>query len=330
MTKSPAAVALLALLAAVPAVAQGGPSFDCAKASNAIERTICKNPELAKADRDMAAVYLALAGRLSAPAKDHLVKDQVRWNGNRSRACAGADAAIAACLEARYATRIENLKVLADGVYPFIGEYAIFRAGKVGNITYSIDVRYPQFDGATADFSAVNRTFADDAKKSGEEGTPKADAGIEREQAWSYEQTFALRRPSASAVTVAIDFYGFSGGAHGFGGTACTLVDLRTGKSVAPAGVFAAGDEWLKSMVGFVGADLKKQFVKNPGFDDALVPASLAKTLRDPGRYCWRANRLELIFNAYDVGPYSAGPYQVVIPYSRLRPLFRADGPLAR
>lgn len=325
-----AATALLALMAAMPGVAQGGPSFDCAKASNAVERSICKTPELAKDDREMTAVYSALAAKLGGPAKDHLAKDQVRWIGNRNRACAADADAIADCLKVRYATRIANLKVIADGVYPFISEHAVYKAGKVGKITYSIDARYPEFDGTTADFTAVNRTFADDAKKSDEEGTPKPDSGVDREQAWSYEQAFALHRPSASAITVALDFYGFSGGAHGFGGTLCTLVDLRTGKSVEPDGVFAPGDAWLKQMVGIVTADLKKQFVKNLGFDDALEPANLAKMLRDPSHYRWRADRLELIFNAYDVGPYSAGAYQVVVPYSRLRPLFRSDGPLAR
>ena len=319
-------------LAALPtaALAQGGPSFDCTKASNAIERAICENPALARADREMTAAYSALSAKLVGPAKDHLAKDQVGWIGNRNHACAGDSDAIADCLKVRYAARTANLRVFADGVYPFISERAIYKAGKVGKITYSIDTRYPQFDGPTADFSVVNRTFAADAKKSDEEATPKPDSGVEREQTWSYEQAFALHRPSSSAVTVAINFYGYSGGAHGFGGTACVLVDLHTGRAVEPGGVFSPGDAWQKLMVGIVTADLKKQFVKNPGFDDALEPASLAKMLRDPSHYCWRADRLELIFNAYDVGPYSAGAYQVMVPYSRLRPLFRIDGPLAR
>ena len=36
-----------------------------------------------------------------------------------------------------------------------------------------------------------------------------------------------------------------------------------------------------------------------------------------------------MIFNAYDVGPYSSGPYEVDIPYDRLKPVLRADGPIA-
>ena len=56
------AVIVLSLMVASPAFAQSGPSFDCAKADNTIDRTICKDPELGKADREMAAAYAALAG----------------------------------------------------------------------------------------------------------------------------------------------------------------------------------------------------------------------------------------------------------------------------
>jgi uncharacterized protein len=323
---------LLAFGAGAPGLAQGSPSFDCTKASNAIERAVCKTPELAKEDREITAIYSTLLAKLTGPAKDHLAKDQLGWVANRNRACAADADKIVDCLKIRYGARIRNLRAYADGAYPFISEHAIYKTGKVGQITYTIDTRYPQFDGQTSDkganFAAVNRTFADDARKSDADGTPKPDSGVDREQEWSYEQAFAVHRPSARAVTIAIDFYGYSGGAHGFGGTVCMLVDLRTGKAVEPAGVFAPGEAWLKAMVDLVTADLKKQFVKNPGFDDALEPAAMAKMLKDASHYRWRSDRLELIFNAYDVGPYSAGAYQVVIPYNRLRALFRADGPI--
>ena len=62
-----ALITSVALVSAVPAFAQNGPSFGCAKASNDVERTICKDPKLAKADREMAAAYAALAAKLSGP-----------------------------------------------------------------------------------------------------------------------------------------------------------------------------------------------------------------------------------------------------------------------
>ncbi len=324
------AIALVVCAMPVAALAQGGPSFDCAKATSPVDHAICKAPEVAKADREMAAVYAALAARLPAQARADLAKDQVRWIANRNQVCSGDAGVVANCLKARYATRTANLRALGEGVYPFVGGQAIYSSGKVGKTRFMIDISYPQFNGTAADFSAANRRYADDAGKSASDATPATDSSADNEQEWSYEQSFTLHRPGTNAVTIDLEFYGYSGGAHGFGGTICTLVDLRSGRLTGPDGVFVAGDQWLKVMVATVGAALRKQFVKNPGFDDALEPATLGKMLSDASHYCWRADRLELIFNAYDVGPFSAGPYSVEISYSRLKPLLRTDGPLGR
>jgi len=330
MRRFVATALVFAVVASAPVMAQSGPGFDCSKASNVIERAICKNAELAKADRDMAAAYAALAARLSGAAKEHLVKDQVGWIVARNRACRGDAEEIAGCLTTRYANRLATLETSGDGIYPFVSEHAIYKAGKLGKISYSIDILYPQFDGTSADFSAVNQRFADNANKAAAEGTPSSDPGIDRKQEWTYEQGFRLHRPSANAVTVAVTFYGFSGGAHGYGATLCSLVDLRTGRLAGPEGAFAAGDQWLKAMVELVRADLREQFKENPGFDEALEPAVLAKTLREGSHYCWQADKLELIFNPYEVGPYSAGPYTIEIAYAKLKALLRAGGPVAR
>ena len=316
------------LLLAWPAVAQQGPSFDCAKASNAVEREICKRPELAKADREMAAAYAALSRRLEGAAKEHLEKDQVRWIAARNVGCVEDANGIEFCLKDHYAERTANLEAFADGPYPFIGEQALQKSGKLGKVVWSYDITYPRFDSVSADFSVVNARFADRARTAAAEATPKADAGIDREQHWTYQQSFGVIRPNARAVTIATSFYGYSGGAHGYGATDCMLVDLRSGKAVEPSGVL--GGKWLDEMVRLVGVDLKTQFVEKPGFNEALKPANLRKRLSEPDHYCWRPGRLELIFNAYEVGPYAAGPYYVDIPMTTLRPLLRADGPLAR
>jgi len=150
------------------------------------------------------------------------------------------------------------------------------------------------------------------------------------EQEWQAEQGYALFRPDPNVITVAVTFWAFTGGAHGYGSTSCTLVDLRTGKTVPPDGVFAPGSPWLKEVVAIVGADLKKQFVDNPGFEDALQITKLTKTVNTSGHFCWQADKLQIYFNQYEVGPYSAGPYTVDIAYSRLKPLLRAGGPISR
>lgn len=323
-----AAMAFLAVSATGPAHGQGSPSFDCAKASTAIERTICKNAELAKADRELSAAYAALLAKLTGAAKEHLQKDQQRWTANRNRACTGED--IGACLKTRYENRQSLLKVLAAGAYPFISEQAIVKAGKVKATSYRIDASYPQFDAPGTDFSALNAKFANTTKEAASEAVPSADVGADLDQAWSYEQSFSLHRPGAHAVSVEVNLYSFTGGAHGNGSTYAVLVDMRTGREVKPAAVFIAGGEWLRTITAIVAADLKKQFVERPGFDDALEPAKLAELMAEPMRYLFKAEGLEIIFNQYDVGPYAAGTYQVAIPYKKLQLLVRQDGPLGR
>jgi len=320
----------IVVAAAAGAEAQSGPSFDCAKASNVVERAVCKDADLAKADRELASLYTALQGRLTGAAKESLEKNQVSWIVSRNRSCSASEPDMTTyCLKKRYEERIADLKASGAGTYPFVEAQTIEKRGKVGKVNYSIDILYPRFAGKTADFSAVNKVYADNAAKAARETTPTADPGVERPQEWSAMGSYALYRPGPDAITVASDFWSYTGGAHGNGAIACRLVDLRTGKAVAPEAVFAPGDQWLKALVALTAADLKRQFVENPGFDDALKPASLAKLLREGGHYCWQAGKLQLYFNAYEVGPYAAGAYTVDIPYARLRSHLRAGSPIA-
>ncbi|WP_421998027.1 DUF3298 domain-containing protein [Reyranella sp.] len=320
----------VAMFLAGPALAQGGPSFDCSKASNAVERAVCRDPALAKADRDLAAAYAALSAKLTAAGKEQLEKDQVRWIIERNRRCTGEADAVAYCLKEQYAGRLGTLRALSVGPTPAISTERLANKGKVGKITWSYDIAYPRFDGANADFSALNAGFADASRKAAADATPESGPDDSREQEWTYEQSYTLARPDADAMTVVWQYYGFTGGAHGYGATVCTLVDLRTGAAVGPEGVFSDGPQWLSAMSEIVARDLEKQFKQKPGFEDALEPRNLAKLLKEPEHYCWRADRLELIFNAYEVGPYVSGPFEVDVPYQRLKPLLRADGPIRR
>jgi uncharacterized protein len=321
------AVVLLSTIAAAPAFARVGPSFDCSKASTPIEKTICGSDELAKADADLAAGYKALDAKLDKPAKEHLAQDEVRWLVRRNKGCTGTAAMLYDCLKSGYAERIERLKILGDGPYPFVSTQVVAKSGKVKSVTYNATASYPQFDGKGADFSATNKSFAGPSAKAVAETVPTPDVDLDREQEWSYDQDFVLNRPTATAISVVITYYNFTGGAHPNGGSAATLVDLRSGKVVGPDGVFTG--DWLKSLLPIVTAALKKEFEERPGFDDALAPAKLGKMLKEQDRYVYGKDHLSVIFNRYDVGPYVVGDYNVDIPYARLKPLLRADGPLS-
>ena len=321
---------ILWLLLLAPGAAVAQPSFDCAMASTPVERAICRNDKLADADRDLSSTYGALIDRLAGPAKEHLIKDQVRWLDDRVKACTGEIAAVVRCLALRYTQRLATLKAAGEGAYPFVSEHDLLKSGKVKSVDYAIDARYPQFDGPDADFSAVNKVFANQAREGATNATPGPDVGGEREQIWTYEQGFELHRPGLHGLSVATSFYSFTGGAHGSSGVNATLVDLRTGRSVKPADVFQPSAAWRRTLSDIARTDLKRQFVDRPGFEDALEPARFDKLMEDPQRYLFKAFALELIFNQYEVAPYAAGMYRVTIPYSRLTGMLRPNGPVGR
>ncbi len=310
-----AVVGAFLLASAGAASAQTVSRIDCGKAATEIERTICAKPELAAADRKMTAAYAALAGRLSGGAKNHLLADQIRWLANRAAACAVEPSEMEECLESRNRDRTAQLDWLGEGAYPFISEQAIVRAGKVRGIPYIIDASYPQFDGGTVDFGVVNRQLAAFAGEGADRAVPGPDADNEGGNyggpAWRYEQAFALYRPGPNAVSIKISYNAFEGGAHGIVGASGMLVDLRTGKSVGPEGVFLPTSNWLRELTRIVSADINAP--------------NLSDILKQPNRYVFLEDRLELSFNQYE-----GGPYTVEIAYDRLRSLLRVDGPVPR
>jgi uncharacterized protein YecT (DUF1311 family) len=309
-----AAAAAVVMLLAGSALAQGSARVDCTKVTG-IERTICSNPELAAANRKLAATYASLVGKLSGPAKEHLLADQIRWLANRNSACVGEPAEIEDCLDMRLRERMARLDWLGEGTYPFVSEQAIVKLGKARGIPYVIDASYPQFDATAPDYTAVNRQLAAAAAEAGERVIPGPDAdnggGNYGGAPWSYTQAYTLHRPGPNAITVYVRYDSYEGGAYSVVGVAGTLVDLRTGKAVGPEGVFLPASNWLRELTRIVGADISAP--------------NLSEMLRQPNRYVFLEDHLELSFS-----PLEGGPYTVEIAYDRLRPLLRVDGPVPR
>ncbi len=107
-------IAVLALFAVVTASqAKYAPSFDCAKASSDVERTICANEQLAVADASVAANYRQmLQYRTGKDAK--VFKDEQRAWLKRRNQC-GTDVA---CLSDAYEFRYSEMCTVTSGVSP--------------------------------------------------------------------------------------------------------------------------------------------------------------------------------------------------------------------
>ena len=295
----PAAAVLLLGLAGT-ALAQGGAALP---------------PQVAAAERRLSATYADTLSKLSGAAREHLQADQARWRANRAAACVGEPADVADCLETGYRDRSSHLEWLAEGGYPFVSDQAIVKAGKARGIPYIVDASYPQFDGRSADFSAVNRLLAGTAAEAADRAVPGPDADTGGSAyagpPWSFEQVYTLHRPGPNAITVYVRYDAYDGGATGTVGVLGYLVDLRSGKLVGPDGVFLPAAPWLRELTRIVGAD--------------ITAPNLGDLLKEPTRYVFLEDRLELSF-----GPQEGGPFTVEIRYERLRPLLRPDGPVPR
>lgn len=111
-----AALTLFLVLAARPALAGEGPSFDCARAATAIERTICADPSLAADDALMARLYAAAKVSAFGSAPSNIAQSQRAWLKERKgceRPVASVWPNVAACLRDSYAARLQELAVAA-------------------------------------------------------------------------------------------------------------------------------------------------------------------------------------------------------------------------
>ncbi len=329
--------------AAGPAAAQLVPGVDCERTTVDAERNGCAAARVVVGARAVEGAYNRLLATLPGPARAHLEADQATWRANAEKACAepfalmqmaGDDAASRRraqqdCMAAGLHARAGLLGTLPTGAdYPFISDQARIDNGAIPGVRYSFSASYPRFDRPGVDFSAVNAQLANAARAALDEVKPKPDDRVEgRDQAWSLERSYSLAFATRDMVTVLLSHEAYLGGAHPSGAVTTMMVDLRTGRVLTLKDLFNPGAE--DAIFRLAQPDLRRQFRERPGFDDALTPAKLRPLLREPDRWVAYADRLEILFNPYDIGPYAAGPYAVVLPYARLASVIRRDGPLA-
>ena len=93
--------------APAPATTSPSPSFDCRRANNWAETTVCSTPSLVALDNAMAAAYRALIGSSSRSAARQLVQSQRYWLQQRAQCQQNFNSL--ACMDTLYRQRIATL-----------------------------------------------------------------------------------------------------------------------------------------------------------------------------------------------------------------------------
>ena len=206
-------------------------------------------------------------------------------------------------------------------------------------LNYTIDVEYPQITGASdtrfnrfnqESKNLVTRKIAEFKKDMAERAAE--DPEITTESTGSdlgigYTVAFA----SDNLVSVELDIGGYyQGAAHPNSYTSVINFDAKNGKMLKLSDLFKPGTKYVQAISSFAIKDLKAQSkANNSMLDDETITTGAGPSEKNFGSWTITRKGLALTFDAYQVGPYAAGPQNVVIPYSALKDLIKPDGPLA-
>ena len=148
---------------------------------------------------------------------------------------------------------------------------------------------------------------------------------------WSTELKGRIAYGSDRLLSLPVETWTYTGGAHGNYGTRTINIDLKAGRPLTLADLTAETNQ--KALVQIcleqVLAQKKEKDVPPP---DATEEAERNKALRsvvtDLQSWTFKGDAAEITFDPYAVGSFVEGEYTCDIPYVQLRPLAKPAFPL--
>ena len=121
------------------------------------------------------------------------------------------------------------------------------------------------------------------------------------------------------------------GAAHPNSNTTVFNYDVRNGKKLALPDLFNAKSNYLKAISDYCIKDLKQQAKKEKDsmLTDDMIQSGASTRADNFKSWTITKQGLWITFDPYQVAAYAAGPQQVLVPYSALKDLIKADGPIA-
>ena len=207
-------------------------------------------------------------------------------------------------------------------------------------LMYEVAVQYPQFaGGSNPNFEKFNQLVRGSVTKKvtefkkemqpeeGDEPRPEGSMGSDL----SVGYIVALAQDDLVSIQFDIGSY-YQGAAHPNSYTEVVNYDLKNGKQLKLADLFKPGAKFLQAISAYCIADLKKQQAGDKGkaLLDSEIENGAAPTAKN--YQSWKITRkgLGVNFDAYQVGPYAAGPHYVLVPWANLKDLINPEGPIAQ
>jgi hypothetical protein len=204
-------------------------------------------------------------------------------------------------------------------------------------LMYEIDARYPQLTGGSnPNFEKFNQavrasvtkkvtSFKKDMEPEDKE-EPRPEGSMGSDLNVSYD--VALAQDDLISIEFSVGSY-YQGAAHPNTFTEVVNYDLKNGKQLKLADLFKPGSKYLQSIASYCIADLKKQ-AKDKGLLDQEIVNGASASAKNYQSWTITKKGLGINFDAYQVGPYAAGPQFVLVPYSALKDVINPEGPVGQ
>jgi len=204
---------------------------------------------------------------------------------------------------------------------------------------YTVDAEYPQIEGDPR-FDSFNReargliTRDVAAFKTGQTVAENNPGEVLADEARESTLDIGYEIRCATDDLISVEFSEGTyeaGAAHGNSATTVLNYDVRNGKKLALADLFNPKSNYLSVISTFCIKNLRDRAQKDK---DAMLDEEMMKSGASPKADNYRAvaitkKGLWITFDPYQVAAYAAGPQHVLVPYSALKDIIKADGPMA-
>ena len=133
---------------------------------------------------------------------------------------------------------------------------------------------------------------------------------------WSLSVDYDTPYRSSRYLAIAFSGYEYTGGAHGMPLILPLVIDLSTGRTIPPDGLFKPGSDWLGQLSQRCFSQLKGRDLL--GNDEEWLREGTAPKLENFSLLFPGPDGLTVTFAPYSVAPYAAGTQEVLIPYKDL------------
>lgn len=224
--------------------------------------------------------------------------------------------------------------VLAEKQYDLGGLRLIVKQEKEENkkLKFSTDVAYPQLAGNDPRAAQFNKTIREMVETSlkafkdeNQEGMQELAKEADDRPGYAMDISYTVAYADKNLISLLFNNYSFTGGAHGNTGSAAYNYDLNRGVMLKLADLFQPGANYLKVLSDYCVSKIKKSDMS----DDEWIRNGAGPNAENYESWNITPQGLQITFDAYQVAAYAAGPQDVVIPYSVVKPISKPDGPLA-